>query len=143
MRDAAAEILGANRDLINRVFGSEFAESPWVWSSAQPTRGGWPATSVRARVSIDEETHSVLEDRIMFAEILEPTVPATFEIHLRGSLMDQERMVHMRLLLCAAAAVKHLGAERRRGLGSVTVQGDREITSDDIAIIRNRGSVDV
>jgi len=137
MRAAALEVMRAEGALVSRVFGSEFAESPWVWSSAQPGGGQWPAPSVRARVSIDEQSHTVIEDRLMLAEVLEPTQPATFAITNRALVPEKEHDTHVALLRCAAAAVRHIGSQRRRGLGWVKIRDGEDITPEDIRRIRD------
>lgn len=142
MRDAAVNILRADSALVAQVFGTEFAASAWVWCDAEPGGGTWPTPSVRARVSIDEETHTVLEDRIMLGAVLEPTTPATFEVVQSGAVGAAERPAHEALIRSAAAAIKHIGAERRRGLGWVSVEGDRPIAADDIRLIRAGGTSD-
>ena len=140
MRDAAVATLAADSALVARVFGTEFAASPWVWCDAEPGGGQWPTPNVRARVSIDEASHTVLEDRIMLGAVMEPTAPATFQVLQAGSLSDAEGLVHEALIRCAAAAIKHVGAERRRGLGWVSVVGDRPIVAKDIGLIRAGGT---
>jgi len=140
MRNAAVDTLRADSALVARVFGTEFAASPWVWCDAEPGGNQWPTPSVRARVSIDEETHTVVEDRIMLGAVMEPTVPATFQVVQQGAIANAERPAHEALIRCAAAAVKHVGEERRRGLGWVSVAGDRRISADDIRLIRAGGT---
>lgn len=142
MRDAARQPLRADPGLVNQVFGSQFDESPWVWCGAEPVAGGWGQASVRARLEIDEHTHTAKEDLVAFGQILEPSGPARFQILRRGAVADADLPAHTALLRACAAAVKHLGAERRRGLGWVTVVPAAPITAGDLALIRSQGGRD-
>jgi len=141
MRDAARLVLRARPQLVAEVFGSESAASPWVWSPAQTENGMWTRTSVQTRVSIDEDTHTAVADRLVFAEIVEHPA-AVFSIESIGSLPDARLAVHRVLLRASARAVHHVGAERRRGLGwvAITPLGDSgeavPVSPEDLHLIR-------
>lgn len=139
MRDVAEALLRADSRLINQVFGSEADESPWVWCGALPVGTSWGRASVRTRLEIDDETHTAKRDLVAFSQILEPVGPARFEIMRRGAVAPGALSAHTSLLRASAAGVKHVGAERRRGLGWVTVVPQEPIAAADLARVRAPG----
>lgn len=141
MRDAARELALADGGLIGEVFGTEASASPWSWTGAEPGQGGWARTSVQARVAIDPETHTAIPDLLQFAETVEHD-RAQFRIHRVGPVPADRLPHHVALLRVAAAAVHHLGGQRRRGLGWVTVTpldgagSAVTLTGDDLRLAR-------
>jgi hypothetical protein len=141
MRFAARELFG-QRDhwVIDEVFGSRAAPSPWSWSSAEPVtdNGKW-ATGRRHRVRIDPGKHSAAKDHLVlgeyaWAETARFTIARVGIPHPAHRLHDDD---HATILRCAAAGVHGLGAWRRRGLGWVGIAPDvGGITAEDVAAIR-------
>lgn len=138
MRDAALGVLGAPADLVAKVFGTPTQESPWAWTSATPPGGQWGRTNVAARVAIDDRTHTARRDMLVLAEVVEQGT-ATFTVKQRTPLPGGMAARHVALLRSAAAAVHHIGSDRRRGLGWVTITGERPITAADITAIHAGG----
>lgn len=146
MRDAASTILAADPILISRVFGSPRDSSPWTWSRAEPlTESGdvadaWQSSSVQTRVVIDEETHTVVEDLIVFAETVEHPA-ARFTVQQTGCIDAAALDAHRALLRASASAVHHIGANRTRGLGWVTVaEAGGVISAADLELIGAGGN---
>jgi CRISPR/Cas system CSM-associated protein Csm3 (group 7 of RAMP superfamily) len=142
MRDSAITVLRAHPTLVSEVFGSPEESSPWTWSSVGPlnSSGGvakrWQCTSVQARVVVDPETHTVVEDLIMFAETVEHAA-ARFSLVQTGPIVSKAPATHRALLRASAAAIHHLGGGRTRGLGWVTVsEAGGAITADELNLIK-------
>jgi hypothetical protein len=113
--------LNTEHDLISEVFGAASQPSPWAWTPAFPRTGRWPHPTLSARVRIDPDTHSAVEDYLATVEQIWPDEPAIFDVEPIG-IVPPDRLTDQRLLLRAAACGIHaLGADRRRGLGWVTV----------------------
>ncbi len=140
MRDAATTVLRADPALIGATFGSPSNPSPWTWTGAEPlddsgSASAWQSSSVQTRVVIDAETHTVVEDLIMFGEVVEHR-QARFVLYQTGWVAAGEIERHRALLRAAGAAVHQLGAQRTRGLGWVSVRpDDGEVTADELAHI--------
>lgn len=134
MRAASREVLGAPDDLIGAVFGTERIESPWAWTDAEVDLAGVP---VQARIKIDDASGTVQKDFLFIAEQIE-SGGASFEIVQRSRIGAQELPRHEALLTLAALAVRQIGADRRRGLGWVTIApaAGRGKTSDLLALVR-------
>lgn len=127
MRAASRDVLAAPDDLINSVFGTERLESPWAWTDAVLESA---KVQVQARIKIDEATGTVEKDFLFIAEQIE-SQGAHFEVVQRSRLGAPELLRHEALLNLAAVAVRQIGADRRRGLGWVTISpsaGPADIT---------------
>lgn len=119
MRAAAVQVLCAPPWLVAAVFGGAHRSSPWSWSAGELQGSDTPRPRVRIR--IDPGTHTAAEDFIAVADELHPT-SATFRLRQRDHIDDEERHAHELLLACAGQAVTALGADRRRGMGWVSVR---------------------
>lgn len=121
MRAAATGVLGLSQDDADEVFGSVAQPCPWSWD---PVRfADAPGMGVRYRVAIDPKTGTALRDHIQMAEVHLSNASAEFSISQTG-IIAADRLERQRLILtCAACAVHSLGAQRRRGLGWVTITG--------------------
>ena len=118
MRGTARQLLGAAPPLIDEVFGSARVPSPWSWSNAKPDGTGWSVPQLAARVRIDERTHTAAHDMIGIAEqTWAPTAcfTVTQVAHVGAPAL------HRTLLALAACGTRSLGANRRRGLGWVSI----------------------
>lgn len=127
MRAAAGQLLPGHPALVDEVFGgrpridgtsSRPLSSPWHWTGAD--FGAGPPVRARARVTIDPETHTARHNHLVFGEEVWAT-GATFDITRLHPLAAADLRTHHVVLACAAAAVHALGADRRRGLGWVTL----------------------
>lgn len=117
MRAAARVILPGRQDLVDAVFGTARQASPWSWASA---RLSGETIRRRARVAISETTRTAEEHALMVGEEILAT-EATFEVTQLAEVSnrrDQETV-----LLASGHAVHSIGADRRRGLGWVTIRG--------------------
>lgn len=117
MRSAAKQLFGA--ELAGEVFGTARASSPWSWSGAE--LGLWTLKR-RARVAIDEDTGTAVDEALQFAQELWPN-GATFSVDLNAYLDSERRKQHEVVLLVSAHAVHAIGSDRRRGLGWVGIVG--------------------
>lgn len=115
MLASARLLLPARHNLVETVFGSTRQPSPWSWSSAQALD---PAVRRRARVAIDPDRHVAVDKKLFVSEEVWAT-EARFQIHPMGRI-DNAR-AHELVLMASAHGVHALGADRRRGLGWVTV----------------------
>ena len=137
MRSAAREVLAlpADSPLLLGVFGApgNGADSPWAWDSAYPVTGTWRDVTVarRVRIAVDDATGTAAPDQLVIGEELwpAPEVSAGFTVRLAGT-PPAEQQAHEALLRLAARAVGGVGAQRRRGLGWVTV---RPVDHTDVA----------
>lgn len=119
MRDAARDMLSEQHPLISEVFGTPRSPSPWSWADAEFPDGIEVAD--RSRVAIDPETHTA-DDRALFTAQEVWAVNGTFSIRRQAWLEPDRVAEHTRLLTLAALGVHHLGGDRRRGFGWVTVE---------------------
>ncbi|MFC4627997.1 RAMP superfamily CRISPR-associated protein [Promicromonospora alba] len=112
--------------LVGAVFGTKRSASPWAFGSVE-----WLApwqTVVRTRVALDPVQGAARRDALYTAEEVAfsdtaPVPHARLRIDQYHPLPPDlpEREDHLVVLSCAAAGVHHLGADRRRGLGWVTI----------------------
>jgi CRISPR/Cas system CSM-associated protein Csm3 (group 7 of RAMP superfamily) len=137
MRASARVLLACAREtepsLIQRVFGTAARSSPWSWSAASPTSGPWRDPTLATRVRIDAVTHTAVEDYLATVEQVWAPAAASFTVE-RTALIEPDDLHDQMLLLRAAAGGVHaLGADRRRGLGWVTVTCPADpMTEDDV-----------
>ncbi|MEV6229055.1 RAMP superfamily CRISPR-associated protein [Saccharopolyspora shandongensis] len=124
MRATAKTLLGTRNSVIDEVFGSSATPSPWKWSSARPV-GDWHPVKPAARVRIDEETGAASEKMLVLAEQT-GAERANFTITRIGRVEPQDLPTHEAVLVVAAQATRSLGAWRRRGMGWVGIDCDRE-----------------
>ncbi len=130
MRASARTLLPRADPLLDQVFGAERdrGNSPWAWDSAHPAGGSWydltPQRTVR--ISIDDNSGTAIPDCLLVGDQLWPDVGlrATFTVTRAGFVPPAERPQHEALLRIAARATTALGAQRRRGLGWITIRPD-------------------
>ncbi|MFC8797288.1 RAMP superfamily CRISPR-associated protein [Promicromonospora sp. NPDC057138] len=127
MRQAADVLFPQQTTLTEAVFGTPRTASPWAWGPVEFATT--PCISVRARGSIDPETGTAKDDHLMFADEVWATT-ASFEISRTAYLERDTTGRHEALLVCASAGVHALGADRRRGLGWVTLTPSVPVTED-------------
>ncbi len=143
MRDAARMVLPGRRQgdkyidhpLVDAVFGKRGSgSSPWNFSDGKLDYTDDPREQirVRARVAIDEQRRA-RAGALFFAEELHAD-RATATISLTQPLPPEELDKHVALLHVAARLVDGIGADRRRGLGWVSITTD----TDDIEVMVNR-----
>ncbi|MDI2029513.1 RAMP superfamily protein [Saccharopolyspora sp. TS4A08] len=126
MRGTAKLLLGENALWVEKVFGSHTYECPWRWSAAT---ADWQPTTAAARVAIDPATHTARPDMLGISEQTGATT-AAFSITQRGHIDPDELETHLRVLAISAQATRSLGANRRRGLGWVSLSCDHPLDRD-------------
>lgn len=129
MRAAARQLLPLagerDHDLVRAVFGDrrthrlDRAPSPWSWTDAEPI--GAADVQLKARVARDPDTGTVDQHALAIAQQVWAQ-HAAFEVLRTGFLDSEAGQQHELLLAASAHAVHALGAERRRGLGWVTIR---------------------
>jgi CRISPR/Cas system CSM-associated protein Csm3 (group 7 of RAMP superfamily) len=125
MRACARELLPGARGLVDAVFGTAAEPSPWHWEPVVFATTPQPHT--RARVKIDPVTGTAADGHLMFGEELWATT-GRFRVTGPGHwIHPHPEEDHRTVLVCAAAGVKSLGADRRRGLGWVSLVPDAPI----------------
>jgi CRISPR/Cas system CSM-associated protein Csm3 (group 7 of RAMP superfamily) len=125
---AAAVTIGVRRELIDAVFGTPKAASPWAWLPVRFDTS--PVISRRARVPIDPATGIAVENGLLLAQEAWAT-SASFEIVNHAVLDAASMKTHCDVLAVAARGVRSIGANRNRGLGWVTLTSDHEVKTDD------------
>lgn len=120
MRATAMQLLGEKSSVVQEVFGSGRYESPWRWSHAEPDESGWHMPKAAARLAIDAKTHTASADMLGISEQTSAT-RARFTVTQRGPLDEGPLRTHRLVLAVAGQATRSLGANRRRGLGWVTI----------------------
>lgn len=126
MRDQARQVLGIDEAIVDVVFGTPGAPSPWWWSDAEidfgpPSRDG--AVRVRSQLQIDQATFTAADATLRTSGELWPS-GAHFEVRERRPLPVGEESRHEAVLRASASAITALGSDRRRGLGWVSVIPD-------------------
>jgi hypothetical protein len=120
MRATAKQLLSEHAGIIDEVFGSARNECPWRWSDAKPDESGWDSAKAAARLRIAPETHTAMPDMLGISEQT-GAARASFTITQRGKLSPEKLAEHRAVLAIAGRATRSLGADRRRGLGWVTI----------------------
>ncbi|MCB0990942.1 MAG: hypothetical protein KDB16_08190 [Acidimicrobiales bacterium] len=115
---AGAVRLGVRRALIDAVFGTPSAPSPWAWQPV--TFVSAPVTSRRARTPINPQTGTVRPGALLIAEEVWCD-RAAFTIDQRLHLSADDVRTHRAVLVLAGRSVRSLGATRNRGLGWVSI----------------------
>jgi CRISPR/Cas system CSM-associated protein Csm3 (group 7 of RAMP superfamily) len=126
MRDQAERVLGVVPALVDEIFGSSAAPSPWWWSDAEiefgpPGRDG--AERVRTQLQIDRTTFTAADKTLRTSGELWPS-SARYEVRRRRAIPDSRVARHEAVLSASARAICALGSDRRRGLGWVSVIPD-------------------
>ncbi|MGV9976529.1 RAMP superfamily CRISPR-associated protein [Micromonospora wenchangensis] len=122
MRSAARDLLTIPPHLVEAVFGTAWQPSPWSWSDATLTSDGVEQLRVRARarIQISEATHTVVDGALAVGEEI-LAHRAVFTVRCNGPVAAADLARHEAVLTAAARAVTALGADRRRGLGWVSI----------------------
>lgn len=120
MRDAAHIHLGLDEAIIDEVFGSTKAASPWSW-----TQGALVSSKrSRTRVRIDPERGIVERGALIVSEELwvAGKERGHFQIIQRLRIDEADRRdSHAAILQASAAAVHSIGSDRKRGFGWVSI----------------------
>lgn len=119
MRATALRLLEPNNEVVYEVFGSPRTECPWLWHDAVPDNG-WHQARPAARIAVDSHTHAAKPDLFAVTEQIGAET-ARFTIAQRHPLDEATLRTHSLVLAVAGQATRSLGADRRRGLGWVTV----------------------
>ncbi|MGW9307762.1 RAMP superfamily CRISPR-associated protein [Saccharomonospora azurea] len=119
MRATALRLLEPHTRVVHEVFGSSSIECPWLWHDAVPDNG-WHQTRPAARVAVDSHTHAAKPDMLAVTEQIGAET-ARFTIAQRHPLDKATLQTHRLVLAVAGQATRSLGADRRRGLGWVTI----------------------
>jgi len=148
MRASARKLLLPADSLLDEVFGAgrDRGNSPWAWDSARPGSGSWHDVTVRntVRISIDDDSGTVVPDHLLVGAQLWPDAcfRATFTVTRAGAVPPAVLPRHEALLRIAAQATTALGAQRRRGLGWITIRpdgaDDRERVKTDMRLVLGR-----
>jgi CRISPR/Cas system CMR subunit Cmr4 (Cas7 group RAMP superfamily) len=117
-------------DLVEAVFGAPGAPSPWAWTSGRFDER--PTIADRVRIAL---TDGVATEGALLINEEVWARSCTFTIDQTHHLDDETRTLHRDVLDFAARSTHFLGADRRRGLGSVTIDGDSDI---DVAQLAQR-----
>ncbi|GGL19414.1 hypothetical protein GCM10012284_62440 [Mangrovihabitans endophyticus] len=119
MRSAARDLLRLPATLVDAVYGTSGTPCPWSWSDSTLTGD---ATSVRrrARIQIDDATHTTVDTALAIAEEVH-AADTTFTIDRTAYLSPAVRARHEAVLIASARAVAAVGSDRRRGLGWVSL----------------------
>lgn len=139
MRSQASRILGLSKPVVQEVFGSELAASPWWWSDAEliDTR-----VSVRTQLRIDDESGTAANGAVRTADQLWPS-GARFVVARRDAVPAHRLSAHLAVLEASARSVTALGESRRRGMGWVSLRPDRPWDAERQALLlalRQEGS---
>ncbi|MDB4872557.1 MAG: superfamily protein [Gemmatimonadales bacterium] len=124
MRAHALNLLALDLDLVDAVYGSPAARSPWSWSDAVIEDDVAAKSRSRTRIRIDPATFTAADQAMTTAEELWPTA-ASFHVRRRDPLDRVRSELHEAVLAASARAITALGADRRRGLGWVGIVPDR------------------
>lgn len=118
MRAAAALVLPPTLVDIDQVFGAPSQPSPWSWSPIELDRVN---VTTRSRVRIDETTGTAWPGGLFNGDEVTAS-GATFSVDAISLVPAETLERHEAVLAVAGAAVHHVGADRRRGLGWVTIR---------------------
>lgn len=117
--------------LVEEIFGTPRHPSPWHWDDASFPED--PEIGARARIALDERRRT-RPGALLLAE--------EASAHRASASLWQQKAVatdrleqHLALLNLAARLVEGLGADRRRGVGWVTIATDRTDCERDIALL--------
>ena len=136
MREAARLVrprVAADVDdaLVGEVFGTPRRPSPWHWDDAEFPAP--PVISARARIALDKRRRTQ-PGALLVAEEAHTRSAQTVVWQQRPVAADRLGL-HLALLNLAARLVEGLGADRRRGLGWVTISTDRTDCATDIKVL--------
>jgi len=102
--------------VVDDVFGVPGDAGPWAWTAAEFDDA--PIIKERVRIALDAgvaaEGSLLINDEVWATD-------AHFAVEQLHHLDPQRLGIHLTVLECAARSVHLLGADRRRGLGSVTI----------------------
>jgi CRISPR/Cas system CSM-associated protein Csm3 (group 7 of RAMP superfamily) len=119
MRDQAKRVLEIDAEVLDEIFGTAAAPSPWWWSDAvvDPSPAGG---RVRSQLQIDPDTFTAVEKTLRTSGEVWPA-SARFEVRRRRAVPSGREPLHEAVLAASASAISALGSDRRRGLGWVSV----------------------
>ncbi len=126
MRSCARDLLRLDSDVIAEVFGGDDqrgrrTSTPWHWGS--PVFDTEPQVETRSRIAIDGDTGTAAPGAFFLNEEVWAST-ARMRLSLKQALAAPDQARHRTVLSCAAAGVHSFGADRRRGLGWVTIRPD-------------------
>jgi CRISPR/Cas system CSM-associated protein Csm3 (group 7 of RAMP superfamily) len=137
MRHQTAEVLGVAESIVAEIYGKPHVGSPWWWSDAAIEDG---RHMVRTLVRIDSETGTATPGALRTVGELWP-ISGRFTMRRRGLIEESRLPLHRAVLAASARAVTALGADRRRGLGWVTLTPDQpwDAAQRDLLMIARSG----
>lgn len=115
MRAAASRLLPAA--VVDDVFGAPGRPSPWAWSAAEFDVE--PVRQNRVRIALED---GVARDGALMVNEEVWASKCSFAVTQVGPLESDLLMTHETVIEFAARSVHLVGADRRRGLGSVTIR---------------------
>lgn len=121
MRREADRLVDMNHvdaELLTQVFGTTTGATRWTWTAARPEPDVTWVFEDRHRVRIDRVSGTAVKDHIVRGETAWTPI-AHFSVLWCGP--DTPAEAELALVSLSGAAVHHLGAWRRRGLGWVGV----------------------
>jgi CRISPR/Cas system CSM-associated protein Csm3 (group 7 of RAMP superfamily) len=119
MLSAARDLLQFPAAQVEQVFGTAWRPSPWSWSDGAFTDDA-PGIRSRARIQVQPDTGTAASGALLIADEVH-AARAEFRIDRIGWIEPADAGRHETVLLAAARTVTAVGANRRRGLGWVTV----------------------
>jgi CRISPR/Cas system CSM-associated protein Csm3 (group 7 of RAMP superfamily) len=126
MRDQASRVLEVNAAVVDEIFGTAAAPSPWWWSDAVIDPGPLGSSGserIRTQLQIDPVTFTAADKTLRTCGELWPP-GAHFEVRRRRAIPSKRVPLHESVLAASARAISALGSDRRRGLGWVSVIPD-------------------
>jgi CRISPR/Cas system CSM-associated protein Csm3 (group 7 of RAMP superfamily) len=117
-------------DIVDSVFGAPGTASAWAWTSGHFAEA--PVVADRVRIAL---TNGVAAEGALLINEEVWASSCTFAIDQTDHIDEQSLAIHTDVLEFAARSTHFLGADRRRGLGSVTISGD---TAVDVAQLAER-----
>ena len=137
MREAARALFpmvddATDHPMVAEVFGTTRSRSPWHWDDAEFAVE--PSIRPKARIALDDRRRT--EPGALFVVEAAHTSTATATIWQQDQIDPSRVEIHLALLSISARLVEGIGADRRRGLGWVTITTNRdECSKDAIAIL--------
>lgn len=123
MRAQGAEVLDVRADVIDEVFGSRFAPSPWTWGDAVLSTTGELDFRVEGttKIRVDDRGRTK-RGFLRFSEVVWAE-SGWFTVEQIAPVAPNRLSSHLAVLHATATSVTSLGESRLRGNGWVTING--------------------